>query len=61
MAEVKDACMGGIRVEVEDSGHGSTCEKLCARLKSLNYSLKRGGGEPLKNFKQENYISKFIF
>lgn len=46
--------------EVEESGHRSTCERLCAKLKSMNYSLKRGW-EPLKNFKQENYISKFIF
>lgn len=45
--------MGGIRVEVEESGHRSTCERLCAKLKSLNYSLKRGWA-PLKNFKQEN-------
>lgn len=52
--------MGGISIEVEESGHGSTCERLGAKFKSLNYGPKRGW-EPRKNFKQENHISKFIF
>lgn len=43
MADMKDDCMGGIRVDVEESGHGSTCERLCAKLKVWTIVWNEGG------------------
>lgn len=60
MAEMKDVCMGEIRVEAEEVGIDLLVKDLCDKLKSLHYSLK-AEGEPLQNFKQENYIRKFVF